>query len=175
VQIYAAGRINVEVAALKLGMGTDASALESAAKLLNVAGRAMEKFRKQSTLCLNLVRNKPGLRESVHVNSVIEQIEGLLATEARINKVTLIKSGPTDAMNETDRLLLEKCLLRVFLEGLRAAVGNILNVEILPQLDGASIEIVLASHSDNDKSKSCGVVKIDGTGKISMENRSKDL
>lgn len=175
VQIYTAGRMNVEVAALQLSRGSDASTLKSAGRLLEVAARAMEKFRKLSTLCLNLARSDSSPREWVHVNSVIDQIEDLLTTEARIKKVIIIHSGTADAVINTDRRLLEKSLLRVLLSGLNAAEGHILKVEVLPLMDGASYEIAVIPILGSQVPVAHAVLKLEGTGTISMENKSTSL
>jgi transcriptional regulator of acetoin/glycerol metabolism len=175
VQVYSAGRMHVELAALHLSRTTQDPRPEGGLRLLDTAARAMESFREQSLLCLRLASQGTDPCDWVQVRSVLDPITKLLATEARVQRVTVLMSGPQDTWIHTDRRRLEKYVLRLFLEGLRAAEGNVLKVDVLTRDDPLSHGIRFTSRPDSKIHASHTDLLVSAKGAITIEPGRQNL
>jgi transcriptional regulator of acetoin/glycerol metabolism len=148
VQLYNAGRMHVELAALHLSRAAHDQKPEAGFRLLHAAARAIERFREQSMLCLRLTSQDAAPCDWFQVRSVLDPIAELLTTETRIRRVTVLTSGQ-DAWVYTDRKQLEKSLLRLFLRGLSAAEGSVLKVDAFFHDRARSLEIRFTARPDS--------------------------
>lgn len=174
VQIYSAGRMHVELAALHLGRTNHDQRPEAGLRLLDAAARAMESFREQSLLCLRLASQGTDPCDWFQVRSVLDPIADLLATEARVQRVTVLMSGPKDTWIYTDRRRLEKCVLRLFLEGLGAAEGSVLKVDVFSRDDVLSLGICFTSRPDSKVHASHTALLVSAQGAITIESGSQE-
>jgi hypothetical protein len=175
IQLYSAGRMHVELAALHLSRMEHEQRPEAGHRLLNAAARAMERFREQSLLCLRLASQGADPCDWFHVCSVLNPIAELLATEAHICQVTVLRSGPQDAWIYADRRQLERNVLRLFLEGLHAAKGSILSMDVVPHADPLSLEIRFTSRSDSQAHASRSALFVSAQGAITIERQSNTM
>jgi transcriptional regulator of acetoin/glycerol metabolism len=174
-QLYNAGRMHVELAALHLSRTSNHQRPEGGLRLLDAAARAIEKFREQSSLCLRLTSQGTGLCDWFQVRSVLEPIAELLATETRIRRVTVLMSGPQDTWIQSDRRRLEKYVLRLFLQGLSAAEGSVLKVDVFRHGAALSLEIRFTSRPDSKVHASHTALFISAEGVMTFESGSQTL
>lgn len=172
VQLYSAGRMHVELAAAHLSRMTHEQRPDAGLRLLDAAARALERFREQSLLCLRLASQGADPCDWFQVRTVLNPIAELLSTEARICKVTVLTSGPQDAWIYADRRRLERSVLRLFLEGLHAAEGSILSMDVVPHADPLSLEIRFTSRSDSQAHASYSALFVSAQGAITIEPQS---
>lgn len=127
IQAYTVGKMSMELASLywhdELGM--------DGRSLLMDASRAIETFKEQSRLCIDLASSERGMPEPLAILRLLERIEQLLATEARIHKVELMHGECADVIVVADRRSLERRIMRLLLAGLAAAAGGYLRVEVV--------------------------------------------
>jgi transcriptional regulator of acetoin/glycerol metabolism len=170
VQLYSAGRMRVELAALHLSRTPLDQRPEGGFRLLDAAARAMESFREQSALCLRLASEGAEPCAWFQIRTVLNPIVDLLSTETRVQKVTVLVSGPQDMWIYTDRRRLEKCVLRLFLEGLIAAQGSVLQVDVFSRDDAGSQGIRFTSRPDSKIYASCTTLLVSAQGAITIES-----
>ncbi|HET9236921.1 MAG TPA: hypothetical protein VFO10_06705 [Oligoflexus sp.] len=168
-QLYSAWRMHIELAALHLSRSTQDQRPESGLRLLEAASRAIERFREQSMLCLRLTSPDPGLCDRFQVRSVLDLMTELLATEARMRRVTVLMSGPQDAWITANQRRLEKYVLRLFLEGLNAAEGDVLKVDVFPHSAARPLEIRFTSRPDSKAYTSHTALLISEQGAMTIE------
>jgi transcriptional regulator of acetoin/glycerol metabolism len=139
IQAYAIGKTSLELASL---YWTDEHGVDGR-RLLSAAGRAMETFKDQSSLCIDLASSEQGTPEPLAILGVLDRIELLLATEARVHQVELLRGERVDAIVVADRRSLERQVLRMLLAGLAAAAGGCLRIDVLEhEGPGGSVRIL---------------------------------
>ncbi len=176
IQIYAAGRMKVEIAAMQLGKAMNVSPFEDGMQLLAAAAGAMERFREQSTLCLGLASSDSAMKTKVILKQVIANILDLLVTETRIKKVKFVTMDVEDIVVYTDPRGLEKCLLRLLLNTLEAGAGHSISTEVRSRpWDRKGREIVFTSLWESTEELLAGkfqaILRFDENGQILRQTK----
>jgi transcriptional regulator of acetoin/glycerol metabolism len=138
IQAYTVGKMSVELASL---YWHDEPGMDGRSLLVD-AGRAIETFKEQSRLCIDLASSEQGTPEPLAILRLLERIEQLLTTEARIYKVDLMHGECADVIVVADRRSLERRVMRLLLAGLAAAAGGYLRIEVVESAEpGSGIRI----------------------------------
>ena len=135
----------------------------------------MESFRAQSSLCLRLASQGTDSCEWFQLRTVLEPIANLLATEARVQKVFVMMSGPQDLWIHADRRRLEQGVLRLFLEGLSAGAGSVLKVDVFSCHDALSLGIGFTARSDSKVHASYKTLLVSAQGAITIVSGNQNL
>ena len=116
-------RLSVELAAQKLASA--GPRLEPALRLLDLALRSMESFRKQSALFRELVSTEKGKKEPISLDTLVRDMVMLLQTEARAANITIDTSASMDTVIvEADRRETSRAVFRTLLGWMEQARGG---------------------------------------------------
>lgn len=142
IQSQAAARLELETAA----RGLSRHRPEDALRLLQLAERSMDAFRRQSAIWHDLTSMEPGRRRRVALDQVVRDLAMLLSTEAAMGRIEIVLEELPALPVEADPRELLRRAFRCFVEAFDAARGGgAVHVGLGQARDGvAEVEIVSA-------------------------------
>lgn len=135
VQSQTAARIKVEAAAISLAT----SLVEQAARMIQLAERSIDGFRRQSGIWHGLAGSETGAPTAVPLDVMVRDLLLLLRTEASIERVSVEVTVIEAVVVRDDPRRLARVLFRAFLRAFAAARGGgAVRIEVLRR-DGAEV------------------------------------
>lgn len=120
VQAQTGARLQVETAA----RGLSRNRFEGAMRILQLAERSIDSFRRQSALWHNLVSGETGASRPIGLDLIVRDLVELLATEAATGAIDLVVGDLEPATIEADPRAVARTLFGCFLRAFDAARGG---------------------------------------------------